>query len=87
MDNYIIIKEIMDYCESTKNYSYYELAYYAQNNKPEWEKVLKNKKSRLMIAAYLNDARKEAKRSGNKQPTLIESFEKINADIKKNKGE
>ncbi len=72
-----LLKQILDYVETIQNFSYYELKYYAENNRPDWAAVLKHKPSRTCIAEYLRGRRRECRRNGIPQPTLYESMRKI----------
>ena len=71
------VKEMVEFCDETQNYSYYELKDYAIKNRPDWVEVLNKKGPRTCIAEYLRSARCVCKKQGIYQPTLIESIEKI----------
>ena len=54
-----IIKEIEEYCDNEKNYSYYDMKAYAYTNKPKWIKALNNRNCRTTIRYYLKSKKKD----------------------------
>lgn len=54
MDNSIVMKEIIDFCDENDIDSYYELSTYAYKHEcEEWIKLLKRKNTRSVIRSYL----------------------------------
>lgn len=74
LDDTEIAKQMINYCNSIQNYSYYELMFYAADNRPDWADVLRKKGPRSCIAEYLQSARRECRAKGIKKPTLYESM-------------
>lgn len=72
-----IVKQMMDYCDVNRNYSYYELKFYAEESRPDWAAALRQKAPRICIAEYLRDRRRECRMKGVPQPTLYESMRRI----------
>lgn len=54
MDNSIVMKEVMDFCDENNIDSYYELSTYAYKHEcEEWIKLLERRNTRTVIASYL----------------------------------
>lgn len=54
------LKDILDYVESTGNYSYYDLKAYVYKEKTEWIPLLEKKTTRSLIAEYLRSGKKDS---------------------------
>lgn len=78
-----LLKDLIDYVEENKQFSYYELKAYARNEKQEWMPLFNNRKTRLVVSEYLRKTREELRNEGVKLPTLYESIKKNRAKYNK----
>ena len=64
--------EIMKYVDNSKQYSFYELKAYMLKNRPEWEPVFNDKRTRAALATYLKSKRKS---NDVKVKAMFESYD------------
>ena len=60
-----IFDEIIDYCDSEQNYSYYDMMTYACKAKPDWVEAIRDKKFRKSVSMYLKSRKRTMKTKYN----------------------
>lgn len=79
--------EIKNYCEETKNYSFYDMkAYVIKNNKEEWVEALKDQYFRATVSEYLKSAKRKKNISYKTDlADAMENYIKVMVETEKDK--